>query len=89
MGDVFRGASVFEWNLAWLFSTCFGRWAVVIVRFGLAQKGLWNLAGEKRVQERGVMPKEECDVIREYNAVHEGNFPSSWQSEDLVEKRKE
>ena len=31
----------------------------------MAQKGLWNL---------GAMPKEEGDVIREYNAMHEENF---------------
>ena len=51
----------------------------------MAQKGLWNLAREKRLQERGAMPKEEGDVIREYNAMHEENFLSSWLR-DLVEK---
>ena len=51
----------------------------------MAQKGLWNLAREKRLQERGAMPEEECDVIREYNATHEDNFLSSWLR-DLVEK---
>ena len=40
----------------------------------MAQKGLWNL---------GAMPKEEGDVIREYNAMHEENF---WLRDDLVEK---
>ena len=44
----------------------------------MAQKGLWNL---------GAMPKEEGDVIREYNAMHEENFLSSWLREDLVQKR--
>ena len=43
----------------------------------MAQKGLWNLAREQRLQERGAMPKEEGDVIREYNAMHEKNFLSS------------
>ena len=41
----------------------------------MAQKGLWNLAREKRLQERGAMPKEEGDVIREYNAMHDEKFP--------------
>ena len=57
----------------------------------MTQKGLWNLAREKRLQERGAMPKEEGDVIREYNAMSEENFRSSWLREDLVDggKRKE
>ena len=40
----------------------------------IALKGLWNLAREKRLQERGAMPEEKGDVIREYNAMHEENF---------------
>ena len=58
----------------------------------MAQKGLWNLEREKRFQERGALPREEGDVIREYNAMHEKNFPSSWLREDLAgeeERRKE
>ena len=51
-----------------------------------AQKGLWNLAREKILQKRGAIPKEEGDVIREHNAMHEENFLSSWLREDLVEK---
>ena len=53
----------------------------------MAQKGLWNLAREKRLQERGAMHKEDGDVIREYNAMHEENFLTSWLREDLVEKK--
>ena len=53
----------------------------------MAQKGLWNFAREKRLQERGAIPKEEGDVIREYNAMHEESFLSSWLREDLVEKQ--
>ena len=52
----------------------------------MAQKELWNLAREKRSHERDPTPKEECDVIREYNAMQEWNFLSSWLREDLVEK---
>ena len=51
----------------------------------MAQKGLWNLAREKRLQERGAVLDEEGDVIREHNAMHEENF-LSWLREDLVEK---
>ena len=52
----------------------------------MAQRGLWNLAKEKRLQDRGALPREEGDVIREYNAMHEENFLSSWLREDLVGK---
>ena len=41
---------------------------------------------EKRLQDRGALPREEGDVIREYNAMHEENFLSSWLREHLVGK---
>ena len=41
----------------------------------MAQKGLWNLVGEKVLQDRGELPKEEGDVIREYKAMHEKQIP--------------
>ena len=53
----------------------------------MAQKGLWNLAKEKNLRERGELPKEESDAVREYKAMHEENFLSSWLRED--EKSKE
>ena len=31
----------------------------------MAQKGLWNLAKEEVLRDRGAVPKEEGDVIRE------------------------
>ena len=34
------------------------------------------------------MLKEEGDVIREYDAMHEENFSSRWLMEDLVGKQK-
>ena len=52
----------------------------------MAQKGLWNLAGEEVLRDRGALPKEECDFIREYKAMHEENFLSSWIREDGKEK---
>ena len=42
-----------------------------------AQKGLRNLAREKMLQDRGALPKEEGDVVREYKAMYEENFSSS------------
>ena len=53
----------------------------------MAQKGLCNLAKEKIMRERGELPKEEGDAVREYKAMHEENFLSSWPRED--EKSKE
>ena len=44
----------------------------------MAQKGLWNLVGEKVPQDRGELSDEEGDVIGEHKAMHEENFLSSW-----------
>ena len=49
----------------------------------MAQNGLWNLAGEKMLQDRGVLLKKEGDVVREYKAMHEEKFLSSWLREDV------
>ena len=43
----------------------------------MAQKGLWKLAGENVLQDSGELSKEEGDVVREYEAIHEDNFLSS------------
>ena len=48
----------------------------------MAQKGLWNLAKEKIMRERGELPDEESDAVREYRAMHEENFLSNWMRED-------
>ena len=53
----------------------------------MMQKGLWNVAKEKITNERGELPNEVGDAVREYRAVHEENFWSSWLRED--EKGKE
>ena len=50
------------------------------------QKGLWYLAREKILRERGALPMEEGDATREYMAMHEENFLSSWSREDGREK---
>ena len=47
----------------------------------MAQKGLWNLARNKALQDRGALPWEDGDTIREYKAMHEENFLSSWLRE--------
>ena len=54
----------------------------------MAQKGLWNLARNKPLQDRGALPGEEGDAIREYKAMHEENFLSSWLREDGKGKTK-
>ena len=54
----------------------------------MAEKGLWNLAREKVLRERGALRKEEGDVIREYKAMHEETFLSIWLREDGERKRK-
>ena len=44
---------------------------------------------EKKVlRERGALPKEEGDAVREYKAMHEESFLSSWLREDGGEKEK-
>ena len=48
----------------------------------MVQKGLWNLAKEKIMKERGELPNEEGDDVREYEAMHEEDFWSSWLRED-------
>ena len=48
----------------------------------MAQKGLWNLAKEKIMKERRELPNEEGDGEREYTAMHEEYFWSSWLRED-------
>ena len=35
------------------------------------------------LQDRGVLPREEGDMVREYKAMHEDNFLSSWLGEDV------
>ena len=52
----------------------------------MAQKGVWNLDREKVLRERGELPKEEGDAVREYKAMHEENFMSSWFGEEVREK---
>ena len=54
----------------------------------MAQEGLWNLARNKALQDRGGLPREEGDTIREYKAMHEEKFLSSCLREDGKGKTK-
>ena len=55
----------------------------------MAQKSLWNLARNKKVQDMSALPKEESDVIREYKVMHEENFLSNRLREDGKDKTKD
>ena len=48
---------------------------------------MWNFAKEKILRERGELPKEEGDAVREYKAMHEENFLSSRLWEDVRGKK--
>ena len=49
----------------------------------MAQKGLWNVAREKMLEDRGALPKEDGDLLRKYKAMHEDNFLSGWLRKDV------
>ena len=42
------------------------------------------------LQDRGALPKEDGDIVRENKAMHGDNFPSSWLREDVkgIEERR-
>ena len=40
----------------------------------MAQKGPWNVAREIMLQDRGALPEEEGDIVREYKAMREKFF---------------
>ena len=48
----------------------------------MAQEGFWNLAKEKIMKERGELPNEDGDAVRECKAMHEENFWRNWLRED-------
>ena len=49
---------------------------------GLVTKRFVELGKEKIMKERGELPHEEGDAVRECRAMHEENFWSSWLRED-------
>ena len=48
----------------------------------MAQNGLWNLAKEKIIEERGELPNEVGDAVREYGAMHEENLENGESREE-------
>ena len=54
----------------------------------MAQKELWNIA-KKRMLDRGAFPREDGDLLREYQAMQEENLLSSWLWEDAEGKKEE
>ena len=55
------------------------------VRFVLSwlKKRLWNVAKKRMLEDRRVLPKEDGNQLREYEAMHEENFLISWLREDV------
>ena len=52
----------------------------------VAQKGLWNIANKMLLEDRGPLPREDVDLLCDYQAMHEENFLSSWLREDVKVK---
>ena len=40
----------------------------------MAQKALWNIAKKRILEDRGALPKEKGDFIRDKKAMHEEHF---------------
>ena len=55
----------------------------------MTQKGLWNVAREKMLEDRGASPKEDGDQLRENKAMHEEKFLSSWLNMNKEAKEEE
>ena len=55
----------------------------------MAQKGLWNITKRRMLEDRVALPREDGDLLREYQAVHEENFLSSWLREEGKELERE
>ena len=55
----------------------------------MAQKGLWKLARDKALQDRGALPREEGDAVIQCKAMHEENILSSWLRDDGKSKTNE
>ena len=55
----------------------------------MAQKGLWNIARKRTLEDRGALPTEDGDLLREYQAMHEDNFLSRWLREHVEGKEEE
>ena len=49
----------------------------------MAQNGLVSVARDRMLRDRGALPKEGGDLVREFKAIHEEYFLSSWLREDV------
>ena len=55
----------------------------------MAQKGLWNITKKRILEDRGALPKEDGDLLRGFQAMHEENFLSSWLRENVEGEEEE
>ena len=55
----------------------------------MEHKGLWNIAEKNMLQDRGALPREDGDLLQEFQAMHEENFLSCWLRQDVEGKGEE
>ena len=53
----------------------------------VAQKGLWKLARENVLQDRGEWSKEEGDVVGEYKACMKKIWAAGWEKMEIIKKQ--
>ena len=56
------------------------------VAFCLTQRGLWNIAKKRILGDSGVSPREDGDLLRDYQATHEENWFVVCEHTEEVEK---
>ena len=56
---------------------------------GFAKWGCGTLSKKRMLEDRGAVPKEDGNFLRECQAMHEENFLSSWLREDVEGKEEE
>ena len=49
----------------------------------MAQRGSWHIAKKRMLEDRGALPRDDGDLLREYQAMHEESFRSSWLRENV------
>ena len=55
----------------------------------MAQKEFWKIAKKRMLEDRGALPREDGDMLRQYQAMHEENFLGSWLRLDAEGKVEE
>ena len=53
------------------------------------KNALWNIAKKRVLAGRGAMPREEDDLVRQYEATYEESSLSTWPKEDTEGKAEE